>query len=159
MASVRFFLYNVCCLVVIFGNLQTTSAKRYCGVQLTNVLSFLCVEYYSMDDVKRNTGFGEKLIGHPETYQLGSSSEDSNEEMSFNEVPQFEQNVVHKNWFPRWFKLKSPSHDTTRYGRAFHKGVMERIRRNVADECCYKDCSMDQLLSYCKVAAPGVVSL
>uniref|UniRef100_A0A182W2H6 Insulin-like domain-containing protein n=1 Tax=Anopheles minimus TaxID=112268 RepID=A0A182W2H6_9DIPT len=148
---------SVACLFVLIaaGSLQPVTAKRYCGVQLARALAMLCVEYYSLDDLRKNT------VGvHPNelTSQFHWSGENSNEneyKRNFNMAPKVDQLTNFEamdvnDWTSQWFK-KKPFH------RFIVPHIQARVRRNAADECCQNDCNMSQLLEYCKVVAPGVL--
>uniref|UniRef100_A0A182P8E7 Insulin-like domain-containing protein n=1 Tax=Anopheles epiroticus TaxID=199890 RepID=A0A182P8E7_9DIPT len=145
---------GVLVLLIAAGNLQTATAKRYCGSELPKILSMLCLEYFSLEDLRKNTvGF----YGTPNQFspsQLDWAGENFNEnefKRNFNMLPRAKQLEEMEDEFAlQWFK-KKPFH------RIIVPHMQARFRRDVADECCREDCSMAQLLSYCKVVAPGVL--
>uniref|UniRef100_A0A182SGS0 Insulin-like domain-containing protein n=1 Tax=Anopheles maculatus TaxID=74869 RepID=A0A182SGS0_9DIPT len=151
---------NVACLIVLIagaGSLPTIKAKRYCGNQLASALTMLCVEYYTLEDLRKNTvGFYPQMSANQFTSQSGEwSGENYNEnefKRNFNVVPQYNAlDAVDDEMTAEWFK-KKPFHRFT------VPHISARVRRDVATECCREDCSMSQLLSYCKVVAPGILS-
>uniref|UniRef100_A0A182K8W9 Insulin-like domain-containing protein n=1 Tax=Anopheles christyi TaxID=43041 RepID=A0A182K8W9_9DIPT len=146
-------------LMIAAGSLRTVGAKRYCGDQLPKILAMLCVEYFSLEDLRKNTvGFYGPLT--PNQYsssQLDWAGEKFSEnefKRNFNVPPHTNQLEAANDEFEpsQWFK-KKPFH------RFIVPHMQARFRRDVADECCREDCSMAQLLSYCKVAAPGVLNV
>ncbi|XP_050067582.1 LIRP-like [Anopheles maculipalpis] len=148
---------NVACLIVLVavGSFPTVTAKRYCGEQLTRALSMLCVEYYTLDDLRRNT---VSLYPQMSTSQFASlpdwSGENFNEnefKRNFNVVPEDNNALggVDDELTGQWFKTKP-------YHRFIVPHIATRVRRNVANECCREECTMNQLMSYCKVVAPGI---
>ncbi|XP_049289307.1 uncharacterized protein LOC125767090 isoform X2 [Anopheles funestus] len=151
--SVAFF-----CVLIAAGTLQSVAAKRYCGDQLPKALAMLCVEYFTLEDLRKNTvGFYPQVSPDQFTAQLHWSGENFNEnefKRNFNVAPpvgQFEAMDDVDDWTSRSFRQK-PFH------RFLVPHIKARLRRNVANECCREDCNMDQLLSYCKVVAPGVLN-
>uniref|UniRef100_A0A182QHQ9 Insulin-like domain-containing protein n=1 Tax=Anopheles farauti TaxID=69004 RepID=A0A182QHQ9_9DIPT len=147
MKSARF-VSVACLLLVLLGSLQTVSAGRYCGDLLPKTLAFLCAEYFSLDDIKKNTvGYYEPLAD-----LSGENFREMEMKRDFNGmVPYASEQMAGDEWIGQWFKRK-PSH------RFIVPHMQARFRRAVANECCQQDCNLDQLLSYCKVVAPGVLS-
>uniref|UniRef100_A0A182MYG5 Insulin-like domain-containing protein n=1 Tax=Anopheles dirus TaxID=7168 RepID=A0A182MYG5_9DIPT len=153
MLSARCVFVSVACLLLLAGSLQTVGAKRYCGDQLPRVLAMLCIEYFSLDDLKKNTvGYFGPLSASPFTAELDWSGGENFNEMAVKRGFNRAAGPHDDDWIAPWFK-KKPSH------RFIVPHMRARFRRDVANECCREDCSMDQLLSYCKVVAPGVLSV
>ncbi|XP_035898709.1 uncharacterized protein LOC118506113 [Anopheles stephensi] len=148
------------CLIVLAaaGSLPTVTAKRYCGDQLTSALAMLCVEYYTLEDLRRNTvGFYPQMS--PIQFTSQGTDWESGENFNENEFKRNFNMDPHDNALDadgdeltsQWFR-KKPFH------RFIVPHIKARMRRDVANECCREECSMRQLLSYCKVVAPGVSS-
>uniref|UniRef100_A0A182MJX8 Insulin-like domain-containing protein n=1 Tax=Anopheles culicifacies TaxID=139723 RepID=A0A182MJX8_9DIPT len=141
-------------VLIAAGSLQTVAAKRYCGDQLAKALSMLCVEYFSLEDLRKNSGFYSNELTYP--FQWSGENFNENEyKRNFNGVPNVAQlpNIEAmdvNDWTSQWFR-KKPFH------RFIVPHIQTRVRRNVANECCREDCTMSQLLEYCKVVAPGVL--
>ncbi|XP_052902911.1 uncharacterized protein LOC128310332 [Anopheles moucheti] len=148
---------SVACLFVLIatGSLQSVAANRYCGDQLPKVLAMLCAEYYTLDDLRQNkVEFYPQMSPNQFTSQLHWSGENFNEnefKRNINVAPNHNQlETMDDDWTSQWFR-KKPFH------RFIVPHMKARLRRNVADECCREDCTINQLLSYCKKVAPGVL--
>ncbi|XP_040169062.1 uncharacterized protein LOC120903604 [Anopheles arabiensis] len=144
-------------LLIAVGSLQPASAKRYCGDQLPKILAMLCVEYFSLEDLRKNTVefyspvtsnqfLGSQLDWAGENFSENGFKRNFNVPSRYNHLEPVEDEFEPSLWF-----RQKPYH------RFMVPHLKARFRRDVADECCREDCSMAQLLSYCKVVAPGVV--
>uniref|UniRef100_A0A182XPC1 Insulin-like domain-containing protein n=1 Tax=Anopheles quadriannulatus TaxID=34691 RepID=A0A182XPC1_ANOQN len=125
-------------LLIAVGSLQPVSAKRYCGDQLPKILAML--------PVTSNQFPGSQLDWAGEKLSENGFKRSFNVPSRYNHLEPVEDEFEPSLWF-----RQKP------YDRFMVPHLKARFRRDVADECCREDCSMAQLLSYCKVVAPGVV--
>ncbi|XP_058064825.1 probable insulin-like peptide 2 [Anopheles bellator] len=136
-----------CCIVLALGSLEEIAAKRYCGGELWSVMNFLCQEFPSLHDRHKKTEiYFRHLIGD-------ESQTNGDNELHFGVVP-FESRSF-ADWAPHWVQRNPSAYDPSEGDRI----VPIRFRRQhfgIIEECCKTDCTMSQLISYCKVVSPSV---
>ncbi|XP_052861087.1 LIRP-like [Anopheles cruzii] len=141
-----------CCIVLALGSLKEISAKRYCGGELWSVMNFLCQEFPSLHDRhKKGETYFRRLVDDESNSQTNGDNE-----LHFSVAP-FRSLA---DWPPRWMKPVLAQRNPSAYDPSEGDRIIPiRFRREhfgIIEECCKTDCTMSQLISYCKVVSPSI---
>uniref|UniRef100_A0A182J0I5 Insulin-like domain-containing protein n=1 Tax=Anopheles atroparvus TaxID=41427 RepID=A0A182J0I5_ANOAO len=144
---------SLCWAVLTFGSLNVVLSKRLCGEELTKAFNGVCEEFPSYHDTKRSmeVPFEQMLIrlSKPNWYSPYLS-----------EVADTESGTDVRRFGSSDATNAGLGGAQDRFRSVIGRSAMVRYRRAIepwTHECCRRSCTVEELTSYCKVVAPGIL--
>uniref|UniRef100_A0AAG5DMY6 Insulin-like domain-containing protein n=1 Tax=Anopheles atroparvus TaxID=41427 RepID=A0AAG5DMY6_ANOAO len=144
---------SLCWAVLTFGSLNVVLSEQLCGKELTKAINGICDELPSNHDTKRSmeVPFEQMFIRLSKPNRYSPYLSEVADADSDTDVRRFGSSDAANAG------LGGPQ---DRFRSVIGRSAMVRYRRAIepwTHECCRRSCTVEELASYCKVVAPGIL--